>query len=125
MTQDDWNDLLSALRNHECVLMLGPEIGVENVKGEAKSFAAQLAEELIDKIENKNILDPNNFVHVAQQYKIENSKYQLKNKVISFYQGKGNYQSEIHSHLAALPFQLVISSTHDNLLGSMLIGWEK
>lgn len=117
MREDDWNALIYAISRQNCILLLGPEIPTEKVNREEKPLFEVLANFLATKVKDKKkIFDPDNLAHVAQQYSLQESRLHLESAAISFYQDRLEQDSAIHSDLAALPFYIIINSTHDNLM---------
>ena len=128
MKERYWTELVASLQFGRCVLVLGPEIEVEPPSGGeqqapartcANCLAAHLAEAL--KAENKEVPDQT-LMAVAQQYEDdpEFGATSLRPEAGSFYQSCGQRPSATHRLLARLPFNLILSTSHDELLALAL-----
>jgi hypothetical protein len=121
-----WTELVTSLQFGQCVLVLGPEIEVESPPGETRAGPAPirtgadwLAEYLARALMAENRLVPEQtLMAVAQQYEDDPDfgGASLRPEVARFYQSCGHQPSATHRLLARLPFNLVLSTGHDDLL---------
>jgi TIR domain/SIR2-like domain len=120
-----WTRLVSDLRHGRCVLVLGPELEVENSGGPAESTdtRAMLARHLASQLQDVGYDAPTtDLAPVAQLYE-DDRKFgsaALHSEAASFYSSLTLSPSPVHSALAALPFQLIITTCHDQLFTEAL-----
>ncbi|MCO4771183.1 MAG: hypothetical protein KDA24_14210, partial [Deltaproteobacteria bacterium] len=117
MDDRDWGVLLRAIRQGNCVLLLGSEVA----DAEGDSADSRLAQELAMELARPP-LDARNLAGVAQQYVAEFDRDYLETEVDRFYRqmaSQSSLRSPIQS-LAELPFPMVITSRHDRLLEEAL-----
>ena len=119
---EDWATLIFTIQRGNCILMLGPDVAVEEVDDQSRPLTELLAKELSEKLrpEIGQNIDPYNLAQVSQYYRIEAGRNDLEFKVHSFYDKRRHLSSELHNNLAGLPFYFVITSTPDNMLGNAL-----
>jgi len=113
MDDRDWGVLLRALKQGNCVLLLGADVA--DAGGD--SMHARLGKELALELARLPS-DPSNLAHVAQQYVAENDRDYLESEVERFYEEAVPQQGDTSplASLAALPFPLIITSRHDRVL---------
>lgn len=113
MGDRDWSVLLRALRQGNCVLLLGSEVA------DARGTSAQerLAEELAMELARPPV-DAGNLAHVAQAYVSEFDRDYLESEVERHYRGMADQEAESSplKSLAELPFPLIVTSRHDQIL---------
>ena len=116
---EDWSILNYTIQRGNCILMLGPEVAVEQINNQYRPCTEILANELAEKIGSRvkswNI-DPGNLTQVAHWYCMETGRTDLEYRVSSFYDQRRNLTNDLYSDLAALPFPLIITSTPDTIL---------
>ena len=137
MKDRDWNSLVESLRNGRCVLVLGPEIAADwSESGRAANPGSTtlagaltdwLAEELIEV--RKNLPIVRSLPAVAQLYEDAEAEGlgadKLHTQAAQFYTSLRLKPSKDHEAIAALPFPLVISTCHDQLLTDAFIKAKK
>ncbi|MCY1074313.1 toll/interleukin-1 receptor domain-containing protein [Archangium lansingense] len=119
-----WTELVTNLQFGRCVLVLGPEIEVEPPAGEAQAgsactWADRLAEHLTNALlEEKKNVPQRALMAVAQQYEDERGfgPDSLQSQTARFARTCGLKPSATHRLLAKLPFNLVLSTSHDELI---------
>lgn len=121
-----WKELVDSLQQGQCILVLGPEIEVEPPAGEAhaeptpvRTCADWLAEYLTKQLKAEDCQVPEQtLMAVAQQYEDEHKfgATSLRSEAAQFYQSCGLRPSATHHLLARLPFTLILSTGHDDLL---------
>ncbi len=117
---DDWTVLVDAIHNNHCLLMLGPDVAVPERDDNPLSsqLANKMAEWLKDRLSPKEYrkINPDNLPQVSQFFaEKKGSESYPKSRASTFYEEKAGLTSRLHRDLAALPFQSVITSTHDEL----------
>ena len=117
MSKSKWTALLSAIRDGNCILMLGPDASTVDGNGELRPLTEILAKELAEEIspDIKSHIDPSNLAQVSQYYCKEYGKPDICKQVNKFYQGKQGAISSLYKNLAALPFYFTITTTHDRI----------
>lgn len=117
MNESDWNSLVYSLRTGNCILLLGPEVATGAQEGETKPLGSLLANELAAELGDRvQVLDRDNLAYVAQLYAAAESSFDLQVKAAEFHQRRGHQPGPVHRDLAALPFPLIVSATHDSLM---------
>ena len=137
MKDRHWNSLVESLRNGRCVLVLGPEVAADwSESGRAAipgstTFAGALtewlAEELKEVSNNPSIV--RSLPAIAQLYEDAEAQgfgaEKLHTQAAQFYTSLRLKPSKDHEAIASLPFPLVISTCHDQLLTDALIEAKK
>jgi hypothetical protein len=120
--EEDWGTLIYTIQRGNCLLMLGPDAAVEDVDEQPQPLTALLAKELFEKLrpEIQQNLDPSNLAQVAQYYRTERGRNDLEARVFSFYDARWPLDSDLHRHLATLPFYFTIMTTWDNMFCNAL-----
>lgn len=115
---EDWDTLIYAIKQNNCILMLGPDTAVEMVDGQPQLLTESLANQLAERLEpgTRKPLNPSDLAQVSQYYAIEKGRQSLEAKAASFYKEKQGLCSDLHRNLAALPFYFTISTTPDFML---------
>ncbi len=126
MRDKDWRTLIYSISQGNCILVLGPEVSVREETPAVgpdnlplpPQFASKgtitLPEMLSNRLSmevNVTNLDPGELSQVAEFYCIKCGRNDLEAETVSFYQQAP--RSEIYAELAKIPFNLVISLTHD------------
>jgi hypothetical protein len=114
---EDWDTLIYAINQNNCILMLGPDTAVETVDGQTWLLTEILANQLAERLEQgtRKPLDPSDLAQVSQYYEIEKGRQSLEARAASFYNEKQGLCSDLHRDLAALPFYFTITSTPDSM----------
>lgn len=121
---ENWNELLYAIRQQKCILMAGPDLAVEQRNGHAellmKILAKRFSEKLSDKIRER--INSSNLTEAAQSYWLEKNRSINAVRIFAeqFYAERKHLSSELHRHLAELPFYFMITSTPDKMLENAL-----
>jgi hypothetical protein len=120
-----WTSLVTSLRHGQCILLVGQEIpgtpsiseASASVKGAtyAEALMLRLAEELRD--DGRDVTGAT-LTAVAQQYEDAQGfgPNALRAFAQKFYNSGAYHPSEVHRLLAALPFSLIVTTCHDELL---------
>lgn len=122
LEETDWRVLLKAIRQRNCVLLLGPGVSVDpaNPQGEPLpvQLAQRLAHELDDVGKGDQLLTAGDLAHVAQTYEraMRKRRTGLELIVEDFYAAYQDQITQLHLDLAALPFTLCVSTTPDRFL---------
>ena len=128
MKERHWTSLVTSLRHGQCVLVLGPEIPVAfQTTSSTSSLSGALPEVLRRKFateleEDNRRVTGNSLAAVAQQYEDAegfgaNAMRALAEK---FYKSKVYAASEVHRWLASLPFGVILTTCHDELLADSM-----
>ncbi len=116
---EDWDTLIYAINQNNCILMLGPDTAVETIDGQSRLLTETLANQLAERLdpETRKPLNPSDLAQVSQYYEMEKGRHTLEAKVASFYKDKEKQGlcSELHRNLAALPFYFTITTTPDSM----------
>lgn len=118
MSEDDRQALLDTIQRRECVLLLGPDAARPG-SDEAQSLSIILADQLISDMHGGGkIASSYDLAHVSQVYLNQTHKGQghLVTKIKRFYDNYADTTTNLHSNLAALPFQIVITTTPDSFM---------
>jgi hypothetical protein len=120
MKERHWTSLVTSLRHGQCVLLVGQEIpGTPLMRTEGTTYAEalmfQLSEELRD--DGRDATGAT-LTAVAQQYEDAQGfgPNALRALAQKFYHSQAYSPSAVHRALAALPFSLIITTCHDELL---------
>lgn len=126
MRDSVWNSLVTSMQSGDCVLVLGPDVppaGEESPGGEARPTRDMLRDHLLEELrEVQPQVDEASPFAVAQLYE-ENSALStsnLRNVATGFYRRLRCQPGALHRALAELPFGLVLTTSHDNLMESAL-----
>ncbi|MBD3308833.1 hypothetical protein GF339_20675, partial [candidate division KSB3 bacterium] len=119
---EDWSTLIFTIQRGNCILMLGPDVAVEQEHAQPQPVTALLAQELAERLrpEITHSIDPTNLAQVAQYYRMEVGRNDLEAKVYGFYEVRRDLTSDLHRDLAALPFYFFITATPDRMLYNAL-----
>jgi hypothetical protein len=118
----DWWTLLRAIDDRQCVLLLGPGVAIDPGDPTGDSLPVRLAKELAVELQQTGkggqVIMPSDLAHVAQTYEreMESRRADLEFAVSDFYKPYRDQTTPLHEHLAALPFNLCISTTPDRFL---------
>lgn len=112
-----WADLIYAIRQKNCILMLGPDAAGVEVDGTQRVLTEILAEELAEEIdpEERKKINLSDLTQVAQYYYESTNRNRLERKVFEFYEERKNLCSKLHQDLAAVPFYFTVTTTPDNM----------
>ena len=124
------NTLVTSLKNGQCILVLGPEIAADWSEsgrgGDARTpatFAGALKEWLAEELgEDSNSATAGSLAAVAQLYEDKRGfgAAALHSQAAQFYAQLRLKPSTDHEALASLPFPLIVSTCHDQLLTTAL-----
>jgi len=116
--ESDWKAMIERIKRGKCLLMIGPECSSFYSDSPQNSLLDLLSGELEEHKEKENGSYRNLF-QITENYLRSNNldSTDLSILVSEFYKSRQGDQSyRLYDNLAELPFHLVISSTHDNLL---------
>ena len=126
MKERSWTNLVTSLRDGQCVLVLGPEVpaklasaGEPSPAVQDLSYAEALARQLVSELEDENRrVTGSTLAAVAQQYEddISFGPTSLRSLAAQFYTPVAYGPSDVHRLLASLPFSLIVTTCHDSLL---------
>jgi TIR domain/SIR2-like domain len=137
MKNRHWNSLVESLRCGRCILVLGPEIAADwsesGRDGDAHpaTFAGALtewlAEELSEAIKDSSTVG--SLAAVAQLYEDADKQgfgaAALHSQAAQFYASLRLKPSRDHQAIASLPFRLIVTTCHDQLLAAALTEADK
>ena len=122
MSFDQWKKLLSGIE--ECILFLGSELPLQSQEGRLRLPTGELAQQLLDGIDSDDDddakLEANNLAQISQRFVAEEDEVELEAEVTRWHGGLRELESNVHNNLAALPFRLIVTSSHDPLLETAL-----
>jgi len=126
MKERHWTSLVTSLRHGQCVLMLGQEVPAQptgasgvSAPNPLDSFGESLTRRLAAELEEDGRhVTADSLAAVAQQYEDADgfgatSLHALAQK---FYNSGAFGPSTVHRGLASLPFSLIVTTCHDDLL---------
>src|SRR5688500_15743599 len=126
MKDRHWNNLVTSLRCGQCVLVLGPEIPADRLEeGNTTqpdvqiTYTDALRDQLIRELEEDGRpVTADNLAGVAQQYEDAHGfgPGMLRSQSAEFYASIHLEPSTTHREIASLPFSLILSTCHDQLL---------
>lgn len=112
--QYSWAELLYAIKNKKCILVLGPYLSTAiNSEGKEQPLIELLAEELAA---GKEITNRHDLAFVAEElYRNNISKSRLLSIIEDFYK-KHKKSNKLLDKIVRLPFHLIINTAPDNLI---------
>jgi hypothetical protein len=124
MKERHWTNLVTSLRDGQCVLVLGPEVPTKIAStvetatatqdlGYAEALTRHLASELED---DSRYVTGSTLPAVAQRYEDKEGPNTLRSLAAKFYRSASYNPSDVHCVLASLPFSLIVTTCHDSLL---------
>lgn len=117
--QYSWAELLYAIKNKKCILVLGPYLSTAmNSEGKEQPLIELLAEELAASkpLAGKDITNRHDLAFVAEEYHKEvKSQIKLQVKAEQFY-SKHSEPNVLLERIAQFPFYLIINTAPDNLI---------
>lgn len=133
LNNEQWKNLTQAIRNNNCVLVMGPKLATDrNGKLLIDLLAEELAAEVARIDPNMYITDTNNLAHVAKvledSYAIQELRsggqskgghVLLADKVCAFYakhQEGAQEPAPIYNEIVKMGFSVIINTTPDRLL---------
>ncbi len=127
MKERHWKSLVTSVRHGESILVLGPEIPAGTVDAPDNAVGRSLVEALTGVLAEELEEDSRRVVGttlaaVAQQYEDAEGfgPSALRALAETFYKSPRFIPSEVHAALAALPFSLILTTCHDDLLAQAL-----
>jgi hypothetical protein len=130
MKERHWTSLVTSLRHGQCVLMLGQEVPAAPAEaeeavpsGRSDSFAEALTRRLTSELEEDGRrVTGDSLAAVAQQYEDADGfgPNALRALAEKFYNSRAFSPSALHRGLASLPFGLIVTTGHDDLLARAL-----
>ncbi len=115
---DDWSTLTFALQQKNCILMLGPDIPMDDQPPQSHLLAQELAEKIKDPLPKE--INKTDLAQMSQCFQIEEGRMKLLATVSAFHQQKQTAIPQFYRDIAALPFELIITASHDQLLTTAL-----
>ncbi len=121
MSSREWNNLMRALENQLCILLVGPALSGSTVKNVYEPYTEQLAQSLAEEMDKEKLpFDPDsnqNLAYIAQIYNGVPNATELDAAYFAqtFYQ-KITVPGDALLALAKLPISLVINTTPDDLV---------
>ncbi|MEW8296994.1 MAG: toll/interleukin-1 receptor domain-containing protein [Candidatus Thiodiazotropha sp.] len=124
LRQDEWIRLCETIRRGYCILILGPDIAVDPDQDDSLPLSDQLAHLLLKECEiNLESNSINADLPLAAELFLKSQqkdRFDLEIKSDRFLQGLEGKTTQVHRNLAALPFRLIIKTTHDQLIETAL-----
>ena len=127
MKDRHWNSLVTSIRHGQCILVLGPEIPAGTVGAPVGAAASSFAEALTGALateleEDKKRVTGTTLAAVAQQYEDAAGFGAIALRALAekFYKLPQFVPSQIHAALADLPFSLILTTCHDDLMAHAL-----
>jgi hypothetical protein len=126
----NWKNLVQAVRDNECILVLGPHIATVENEGETMPLTQLLASHLAEELKKLNpgaqLINPKELAYVAKQLEdtfiLHNplerdyARQRLCEIVQVFYEKYDHTKFPVYQMLARLPFRFVINTSPDHFL---------
>ncbi len=127
MTNNQWNDLLFAIRKGKCLLLLGAGASTLTKDGITRPLTEWLALELAGQLRRDNYLleesEAGSLLYVATEYLLHyQSAIKLQSEVERFYREQAKQPNDLLRAIAKLPFPLIINTAPDTLLEKAWLG---
>ncbi|HEY5706557.1 MAG TPA: toll/interleukin-1 receptor domain-containing protein [Terrimicrobiaceae bacterium] len=122
LEDQDWWTLLRSIQEGQCILFLGPGVAIDPLDPTGDPLPVRLARKLTEKLKQlgkgDQVIAPSDLAHVAQTYQREmrTRRAGLEFAATEFYKPYRDQTTPLHQDLAALPFNLCISTTPDHFL---------
>jgi hypothetical protein len=126
MKERYWTNLVTSLRYGQCVLVLGPEVPAKLAlaaescpAAEDLSYTEDLTRRLASELEDDSRrVTGSTLASVAQQYEDAQGfgPSSMRSLAAQFYTSAAYNPSDVHHLLASLPFSLILTTCHDDLL---------
>lgn len=126
----NWQNLLRAVQNRECILVLGPEVAAIEREGRRVSLPTLLAQHLATAVHARNpqavLVNDTNPAYVAKaledaiykqeldrnlNYSRENARYALAGIITDFYNQYSYRDFPVYGQLAKMPFHFIVETT--------------
>lgn len=117
--ESEWNRLLKSVAGGHCAVILGPDMMALGEQG--KDVSQKLAAAITEKYKLESVVASDQLAHVVDTYLQRGGKrYELEDFITDFYSGQVADDPSFFDQLAALPFIIYLTTTHDNFLLSAL-----
>lgn len=120
---------VARIKEGKCVLALGPRVAIRPDDPERRPLDELLAGELLKDVaasQEEIALCAGNLRRAADRYVgSEGDPFMLTTFAREFYAGQPDVTTEFHQNLAALPFQLCITASPDNLMAKAFTAADK
>lgn len=120
---EQYDSLASRIMGGNCVLVLGPDASTVSGGSEEipiyTAFARRLADDVSKRLseEQRSDLNADDLRHVSQIWQeINRNSAMLQQKCQRFYEQYSSETTEFHRNIAALPFQVCVTTTPDDFL---------
>lgn len=120
---EQYESLASRILGGNCVLVVGPDASTVGSTGDEipiyTAFARKLAEDVSKRLteEQRSDLNADDLRHVSQIWQeINRNSAMLQQKCQRFYEQYAGETTEFHRNIAALPFQVCVTTTPDDFL---------
>jgi len=135
MKERNWINLISSIKHKQCVLVLGPDLindfnatsvsesELSDTPSTREEPSVALSSHLSSDLEEEEIKIVNSaLISITQQYEDapDLGPSTLRSRVSSFYQKNVIEPGEVHRLLADLPFNLIITTRHDQIMETAL-----
>ncbi|NUN99095.1 MAG: hypothetical protein HUU01_00615 [Saprospiraceae bacterium] len=130
MTNDQWKELLYAIRKGKCLLLLGAGASTLTKDGITRPYTEWLSLELAAQLRREKCVleesETSSLLYTATEYLHHfKSAIGLQDKVESFYREHAKQPNELLRAIAELPFPLVVNTAPDTLLEKAWLGLGK
>lgn len=123
MEFDHWDKLVYGIERGECILFLGPQLPLTLPDGKKIIPADDLCSRLSSQIEHvagSRITSAHELAQLSQLFLSQEGDVGLEMEVTRWNETYRNTVSPLHDDLAALPFQMIVTSGHDPLMEEAL-----
>ncbi|MFK7905319.1 MAG: SIR2 family protein [Chitinophagales bacterium] len=121
MTNEQWEQLLNAIEQEECILFLGPGVSTIQKEGKELPLTAAFAEELAGILEEKNKEFEAEKVHdlsyIAERFlTLAGTTESYPARLAKDFYEQHAQVTDVHRFLASLPFSMIINTSPDKLI---------
>lgn len=124
LRQDEWTRLCETIRRGHCILVLGPDIAIDADQKDSLPLSDQLAQLLFKECDiDPESIPANADLPLAAELFLKSQqkdRFDLEIKTDTFLRQYEGRSTPIHRSLAALPFRLIIKTTHDHYIETAL-----
>lgn len=124
MPFEHWTKLLYGIERGECILFLGPDLPAESPGREPRGPVQRLARRLAEGLGLANGDTAGSrawhLAQLSQRFLAQEDEVGLEMEVARWHEELSGERSPLHEDLAALPFRLVVTSSHDPFMENAL-----
>lgn len=119
LSEDDWDLLLTRIRDQQCLPFLGAGVSISSGAGPGLPTGAQLAQSLAEECKYPGA-DKWDLFRVCQYFSIARDAHAMRVAIRQKLNVPGVRPTAVHTLLAQLPFSCILTTNFDNLMESAL-----